>query len=68
MGGWLTSGDDDLETENSQLDIIAAFGARVYGEPDEFNASLFVEARSGVDEMSDFGDYGRLGFGVRFRF
>ena len=68
LGGWLTSGDDDLETENSQLDLIAAFGARVYGEPDEFNASLFVEARSGVDEMSDFGDYGRLGFGVRFRF
>jgi hypothetical protein len=68
LGGWITNGDDDMPGENSQLDMIAGFGARVYGEPEEFNASLFVEARSAFDEMDELGHYGRFGFGVRFRF
>lgn len=68
VGGWITNGDDDLAGENSQLDMIAGFGARVFGEPEKFNASLFVEARSAFDEMDELGRYGRFGAGVRFRF
>lgn len=68
IGGWITDGDDDIDAEDSQLDLIAAFGARVYGEPESFNASLFAEVRSGVDELDELVDYGRFGFGVRFRF
>lgn len=68
LGGWISDGDQDLDTEDSQLDFIAAVGARVYGEPENFNASLFLEVRAGVDEFDDFVDYGRFGFGVRFRF
>jgi hypothetical protein len=68
IGGWLTDGDDDNDAEDSQLDLIAAFGARVYGEPESFNASLFVEVRSAVDELDQLYDYGRFGLGVRFRF
>ncbi len=68
VGGWITDGDDDLKTENSQLDLIAAIGARVYGEPETFNASLFLEVRSGVEELDEIDEYGRFGLGVRFRF
>jgi hypothetical protein len=68
VGGWITNGDSDLDGENSQLDLIAGFGAMVYGEPEKFNASLFLEVRSAFDEMSDFADFGRVGLGVRFRF
>jgi len=68
VGGWVTNGDSDLPGENSQLDMIAGFGAMVYGEPEQFNASLFVEARSAFDEFDELGRYGRFGLGVRFRF
>ncbi len=68
VGGWITDGDDDNPAENSQLDLIVGLGARVYGEPDAFNTSLFVEVRSATDELDEIGDYGRFGFGVRFRF
>lgn len=68
VGGWLTDGDSNNDAENSQLDLIASAGARVYGEPDAFNASLFIEVRSGVDEIGDLVDYGRFGLGVRLRF
>lgn len=68
VGGWISDGDQDLPTENSQLDLIAGIGARVYGEPDEFNASLFAEMRAATDELDDFISYGRFGFGVRLRF
>jgi len=68
IGGWITNGDSDIPEENSQLDMIAGFGARVFGEPDKFNASVFVEARSAFDEMDELYKYGRFGVGVRFRF
>ena len=68
VGGWITDGDDDNPAENSQLDLIVGLGARVYGEPDAFNTSLFVEVRSATDELDELGEYGRFGFGVRFRF
>jgi hypothetical protein len=66
VGGWITDGEDDRDTEDSQLDLIGAFGARVYGEPDQFNASVFAELRNAPDE--DIVEYGRFGLGVRFRF
>jgi hypothetical protein len=68
LGGWLTDGDSDNDAENSQLDLIVSAGTLVYGEPDAFNASLFIEVRSGVEEIGDLIDYGRFGIGVRFRF
>ncbi len=68
VGGWITDGDDDNPAEDSQLDFVLGLGARVYGEPDAFNTSLFVEMRSAFDEFDELGEYGRFGFGVRFRF
>jgi len=68
VGGWITDGDDDLDTEDSQVDAIFGLGARVYGEPEDFNVSLFAEVRSAFDEMDEIYDYGRFGVGVRFRF
>ena len=68
VGGWITDGDDDIEAEDSQLDFVAGFGARVYGEPEDFNASLFVEVRSAFDEFDEVDEFGRFGVGVRFRF
>ncbi|PID75307.1 MAG: hypothetical protein CSB23_04315 [Deltaproteobacteria bacterium] len=68
LGAWLTDGDDDIEAENSQLDFVGGMGARFFGEPESFNASLFFEIRSAFDEMDSLVDYGRFGLGVRFRF
>ncbi len=68
LGGWLSNGDDDLDTEDSQLDLIVGAGVRLYGEENEFNTSLFTELRSGVDEFNDIMEYGRFGAGLRFRF
>lgn len=68
VGGWITDGDDDIKAENSQLDLVAAFGARVFGEPEAFNGSLFFEVRSAFDELDGIIDYGRFGIGLRFRF
>ncbi|BHH84032.1 hypothetical protein [Desulforhopalus sp. 52FAK] len=75
VGGWITDGDDssddpnfDPRAEDSQFEAIAGFGARVYGEPEDVNASLFVEIRSAFDELGQLYDYGRFGVGVRVRF
>lgn len=68
LGAWLTSGDSDIDAEDSDLDVIFNMGARLFGEPDQFNTSLFVEARSGVDELDEFDYFGRFGLGLRFRF
>lgn len=68
LGGWITSGDDSLDAEDTDVDLIFNVGARVYGEPEAFNTSLFFEARSAVDEMDDFSEFGRVGVGLRFRF
>ena len=68
VGGWITNGDSDNKAENSQMDLIAAVGARIYGEPDGFNTSVFFEVRSAPDELSDIIEYGRFGLGLRFRF
>jgi hypothetical protein len=68
VGAWVTDGDEDNDAENSQMDLIADIGSRIYGEPEGFNISLFGEVRSGVDELNDIGKYGRFGVGLRFRF
>jgi len=68
LGGWITSGDDNLEAEDTDIDLIANVGARIYGRPETFNASLFFEARSGLDELDTLGEYGRFGAGLRCRF
>ena len=68
FGGWMSDGDDDIESEDSDIDIIAQVGAQIFGHPDTFNTSVFLEARSGVDEFSDLSKYGRFGIGLRLRF
>ena len=43
----------------------------IFGEKDEFNISLFIEARNGIEEIdsiSTMSSFGRWGGGLRFRF
>lgn len=73
LGGWIALDDDDYntyypESNDSGLDLLANVGVRVYGAPDAFNVSLFLEARSAIDELGDFSDFGRYGGGIRFEF
>ena len=68
LGGWITDGDDDLETENTDLDVILNLGTRLHGTPETFTTSLFFEARSGIEEFDSLSEYGRFGAGLRFRF
>jgi len=68
LGGWITSGDVDDDSGDTDIDIIANVGARVYGDPKAFNASVFLEMRSAVDEFDGLAEYGRFGAGVRFQF
>lgn len=68
LGAWISAGDEDFDDQDSDLDILLNAGARVYGEPDKFNASVFLEARSAIDELSDISNYGRLGIGIRFQY
>jgi len=68
FGAWLTGGDSDLDTEDNDLDLILELGYQFYEKPEKFKLSGFVEARSAVDEMSDFDMYGRVGAGLRFKF
>ena len=51
-----------------QMDLIANLGFLVYGKPDSFNSTLFLEARSKINEMDNMHDQGRFGLGIRFRF
>ena len=69
VGGWPTDGENvDRKGMDSNLDLIAGFGARIYGEPEKLNASLFAEFRSSFKELDHTEDYGRVGLGVRVRF
>ncbi len=68
VGGWITSGDVDDDSGDTDVDIIANIGARVYGDPKDFNVSVFLEARSAVDEFDGLAEYGRFGAGLRFEF
>jgi hypothetical protein len=51
-----------------QMDLIANLGFLVYEKPNSFNTTLFLEARSKIDEMNNMHDQGRFGLGIRFRF
>ena len=62
LGAGYWSGND------GQMDLIANMGFLVYGKPDSFNSTLFLEARSAVDELDSLNNQGRLGLGIRFRF
>jgi hypothetical protein len=68
LGGWMTSGDKDNPAEDSDVDLILNVGSKLYGEDDDFTVSLFLEARSALDEFDKIADYGRFGGGLRFRF
>lgn len=68
IGGWISNGDNDLDAEDSGLDLIGDIGTRIYGEEDGFNASIFLEVRSAVDELDNMVKYGRYGVGLRLRF
>jgi hypothetical protein len=54
--------------DEGQMDLIANLGILVYGKPDSFNSTLFLEARSEVNEMDNLHNLGRFGLGIRFRF
>ena len=62
VGAGFWSGD------GGQLDLIANLGVLVFGNPNSFNGTLFLEARSAVDELDRLHDEGRFGLGMRFRF
>ena len=71
IGGWITDGNKNNETENSQIDIITALETMIFGEKDKFNVSLFIEVRQGINELNDMHtvkSFGRYGGGLRSRF
>ncbi|MCW5198933.1 hypothetical protein VU06_04225 [Desulfobulbus sp. F3] len=68
IGAWMTNGEDDVPSEDSQADIIAELGIRLFGNPAATSASIFLEARAATDELDDLEEYGRVGGGLRFRF
>ncbi len=68
LGAWITDGDSDIDDEDSDLDIILNFGRQIYEAPESYKLSLFIEIRSGIDELDDFDLYGRLGAGIRVTF
>ncbi len=68
IGGWITNGDRSLDSEDSQPDLVANVGVRIYGDPEAFNSSLYIEGRSAFDEFNEIGKYGRFGVGLRFQF
>jgi len=37
LGGWMSDGDDDIDSEDSDIDIIAQVGTQIFGHPDSFN-------------------------------
>jgi hypothetical protein len=72
--GWWNMDDDSYDLhqreilDGNNLDLILQVGARVYGEPDAFNVSLFGEARSFADSLDELDISSRFMAGVLFRF
>lgn len=62
LGAGYWSGD------GGHVDAIANLGFLLFGEPNTFNGTLFIEGRSAIDEMDKISDQGRFGLGMRFRF
>ncbi len=68
LGYWMsTGGETSNDAQDSGIDILANVGARVYGAPEGFNISVFLEARNAVDELGSIGNLGRFGIGIRFQ-
>lgn len=53
---------------DDKADLIADVGARVYGDPEAFNISVFLEGRSAFNDFDEIDKYGRFGLGLRFKF
>uniref|UniRef100_UPI004056E1B7 IMCp domain-containing protein n=1 Tax=Candidatus Electronema sp. TaxID=2698783 RepID=UPI004056E1B7 len=68
VGAWMTSGDDETPSEDSQADLIANIGLRLFGTPAGSSVSIFLEGRAATDELDELEEYGRIGGGLRFRF
>ncbi len=68
VGAWLSSGDHDIDTEDSDINLILNFGTKVYEKPDAYAISLFAEARAAFDEMDMFDETGIIGGGLRLNF
>jgi hypothetical protein len=62
LGAGFWSGND------GQMDLIANLGFFLFGNPNSFNGTLFLEARSEVGALDRLNDQGRIGLGMRFRF
>ena len=70
LGYWYME-DDTLQAEyldGSHIDLILQLGARVFGQPEDFNISLYGEGRAYADELSDMDINGRWSVGLLFRF
>jgi hypothetical protein len=67
-GAWFSDGDDDIEHEDSQIDLILNFGMRIFGDPMGTSTSIFFEGRSAYDEFDELEAYGRWIIGLRFLF
>lgn len=67
-GAWFTTGNEGRHPENNKVDAIINAGYRFWGEDNDMNAELYVEARSAFDEFDDYDKYGRVSGGIRFRF
>ncbi|MGX9727736.1 MAG: IMCp domain-containing protein [Candidatus Electronema sp. VV] len=68
VGAWMTNGDDETPSEDSQADLIANIGLRLFGTPASTSAAIFLEGRAATDELDELDEYGRIGGGLRFRF
>jgi hypothetical protein len=68
LGFWAGDDEGQMDENANQLDVIGNVGYLVYGEPEGFNTTLFIEIRSGTDEFDELDSLGRYGFGLRMRF
>jgi len=72
--GWWNMDDESYDLnqreilDGDNLDLILQAGARVYGEPNGFNVSVFGEARAFADSLDELDVSSRFTAGVLFHF
>jgi hypothetical protein len=72
--GWWNMDDESYDLhqrdilDGNNVDLILQAGARVYGEPDAFNVSLFGEARAFADSLDELDVSSRFTAGLLFHF
>jgi hypothetical protein len=72
--GWWNMDDESYDLhqrevlDGNNIDLILQAGARVYGEADAFNVSLFGEARTFADSLDELDIGSRFTAGLLFRF